>query len=217
MTWDWDYARSIIGPLLSGLSVTVEATIAGTAIAVILGLLLALARRSHHRWLSVPVGAFVELVRSTPLLILLYALFYVLPDAHVTLPALATGLIGLGVYYSSYTSEVYRAGIEGVPRGQWEAARALGLPARRLWIAVILPQAIPAILPALANQMIAMFKDSALLSTVTVIELLATAENLGALSYRYLEPFTMVGLFYFVVSYVSSLGVRRLESRLARR
>jgi polar amino acid transport system permease protein len=82
---------------------------------------------------------------------------------------------------------------------------------------VILPQAIPAVLPSLANQMIAMFKDSALLSTVTIIELLATAQNLGAYSYRYLEPFTIVGLFYFVVSYISSTGVRRLEARLASR
>ena len=217
MTWDWDYARSIVGPLMFGLGVTVEATLAGTAIAVLLGLVLALTRRSRRWWISLPVGALVELVRSTPLLILLYALFYVLPDAHITLSAMATGLMGLGVYYSTYTSEVYRAGIEGVPRGQWEAARALGLSAPRTWIGVILPQAIPAVLPALANQMIAMFKDSALLSTVTIIELLATAQNLGALSYRYLEPFTMVGIFYFVVSYVSSAGVRRLETHLARR
>jgi polar amino acid transport system permease protein len=217
MTWDWDYVRSIVGPLMTGLGVTVEATLIGTAIAVVLGLALTLGRRSRRRWVSLPVAALVELVRSTPLLILLYALFYVLPDAHITLSAFTTGMIGLGLYFSSYTSEVYRAGIEGVPRGQWEAARALGLSSRRTWVGVILPQAIPAVLPSLANQMIAMFKDSALLSTVTIIELLATAQNLGAYSYRYLEPFTLVGLFYFVVSYISSTGVRRLEARLARR
>jgi polar amino acid transport system permease protein len=216
MTWDWNYFRELIPPMLGGLVVTVEATLLGMVVALVLGLIFALAKRSRRRSVSLPVTLLIEGLRSMPLLMLLYVLFYVLPDVHVVLPALVVGFGGLGLYYSSYVAEVYRAGIEGVPRGQWEAARVLGLPAHRRWRAVILPQAIPAVLPALGNQMVAMFKDTAVLSTVTVVELVAVARNEVALTYRYLEPFTLVAVFYFAVSYLSSIGIHQLERRLAR-
>lgn len=216
MIWDWSYFLEVIPPLLGGLVVTVEATLLGMVVGLILGLVFALAKRSRRRSVSLPVTLLIEGLRSMPLLILLYALFYVLPYVHVVLPALVVGFGGLGLYYSSYIAEVYRAGIEGVPRGQWEAARVLGLPGYRRWRAVILPQAIPAVLPALGNQMVAMFKDTSVLSTVTVLELVAAARNEVALSYRYLEPFTLVAILYFVVSYLSSIGIHQLERRLAR-
>jgi polar amino acid transport system permease protein len=104
-----------------------------------------------------------------------------------------------------------------VPRGQWEAARALNLSARRTWVGVVLPQAIPAVLPPLGNYVNAMFKDSVLLSTITVLELLGKAEDIGAQYYKFLEPYTEVGLLFLLVSYPASLAVRRLEKRLARK
>src|SRR5690606_13471664 len=106
------------------------------------------------RWLAVPVAGFVEFVRSTPLLIQLYFLYYVLPDYGLSLSPFATGVIALGVHYACYTAEVYRAGIEAVPRGQWEAARALNLSPAATWRHVILPQAVPATLPMLGNYLI---------------------------------------------------------------
>lgn len=216
MTWDWGYALSILPGLLRGLVVTVEATLLGSIVAFSVGLLLAVARRSDQRVISVSVGAFVEFVRSTPLLIQLYLLFYVLPEFGVTLSPLVAGIVGLGLHYSTYASEVYRAGIEGVPRGQWEAATALNLPARRVWTSVVLPQAIPAVLPALGNYLVSMFKETPLLSAITVVELLGVAREAGSDTFRYLEPFTLVGLLFLLVSYPSALAVRRLERRLAR-
>jgi polar amino acid transport system permease protein len=215
MTWDWGFAWHILPQLLKALEITVEATLLGSAIAMVLGLALAMGRRSHNRLIAWPVAIFVEAVRSTPLLVQLYFLFFVLPDLGLTLGPLTAGVIGLGLHYSTYTSEVYRAGIESVPRGQWEAATALNLPARRTWTSIVLPQAIPAVVPALGNYVNGMFKDTPLLSAITVIELLNKAHEIGAQTFRYLEPITLVGLLFFVVSYPTSLLVRRLEARLA--
>jgi polar amino acid transport system permease protein len=215
MTWDWGFAWHILPQLLKALEITVEATLLGSAIAMVLGLALAMGRRSHNRLIAWPVATFVEVVRSTPLLVQLYFLFFVLPDLGVTLGPLTAGIIGLGLHYSTYTSEVYRAGIEGVPRGQWEAAKALNLPARHTWRSIVLPQAIPAVVPALGNYVNGMFKDTPLLSAITVIELLNKAHEIGAQTFRYLEPITLVGVLFFLVSYPTSLLVRRLEARLA--
>jgi polar amino acid transport system permease protein len=215
MTWDWSFAWEILPELLKALRITIEATILGSLIAMTLGLLLAIGRRSHNRLISWPIAGGIEFVRSTPLLVQLYFLFFVLPQIGITLGPLLAGVIGLGLHYSTYASEVYRAGIEGVPRGQWEAARALNLPVRRTWTSVILPQAIPKVVPALGNYVNGMFKDTPLLSAITVIELLNEAHAIGAQTFRYLEPITLVGLLFFLVSYPTALLVRRLEARLA--
>jgi polar amino acid transport system permease protein len=215
LMWDWGYALDILPDLLKGLRITIEATLLGSAIAAVLGLLLAIGRRSRHRLVRMPVAGFVEFVRSTPLLVQLYFIFFVLPDLGLTLSALTAGVIGLGLHYSTYASEVYRAGIEGVPRGQWEASVALNFSARRTWTSVVLPQAIPAVVPALGNYLIAMFKDTPLLAAITVVELLNEAQELGAQSFRYVEPITLVGVLFLVVSLVSAVLIRRLEARLA--
>lgn len=215
MTWDWSFAWEILPDLLKALRITVEATILGSLIAMTLGLLLAIGRRSHNRLISWPIAGFIEFIRSTPLLVQLYFLFFVMPQIGITLGPLLAGVIGLGLHYSTYASEVYRAGIEGVPRGQWEAARALNMPVRRTWTSVILPQAIPKVVPALGNYVNGMFKDTPLLSAITVIELLNEAHAIGAQTFRYLEPITLVGLLFFLVSYPTALLVRRLEARLA--
>jgi polar amino acid transport system permease protein len=125
-------------------------------------------------------------------------------------------VLALGLHYSAYTAEVYRAGIQAVPDGQREAALALGFTRRHLLQRIILPQAIPPILPALGNCLIAMFKDTPLLSTITVLELLNTAKEIGAGTFRYLEPFTIVGVLFLVVSLVAAGGVRLVERRMRR-
>lgn len=217
MNWDWQFAGHIFPQLLKALVVTVEATLLGSALALVLGLLLAIGRRSHNRFVSWPIASFVEFVRSTPLLIQLYFLFFVLPDLGITLAPLTAGVIGLGLHYATYTSETYRAGIESVPRGQWEAARALNLSKRRTWLGIVLPQAVPAVIPALGNYVNAMFKDTPLLSAITVIELLGKAQSIGAQTFRYLEPVTEVGVLFLVVSLTAAMLIRKLEARLARK
>jgi len=160
--------------------------------------------RQAVRWL-------VELVRSTPLLVQLYFVFYVFPEAGVVLSPLVAGVLGLGLHYSAYTAEVYRSGIDAVPRGQWEAATALNLSRGQTFWRIVLPQAIPPVIPALGNRLIAIFKDTPLLAVITVNELLQQAKLLGAESFRYLEPLTLVGAIFLVLSLASSRLVRRAE------
>jgi polar amino acid transport system permease protein len=214
--FDFQFALEILPQLLEGLGVTVRASIFAFALAAILGLLLALGRRSENGWISEPIGALVEFIRSTPLLVQLFFFFYVLPRYGLRTQAFLLGVAALGLHYGTYTSEVYRAGIDAVDRGQWEAARALNFSPIRTWVGIILPQAIPPMFPALGNYLVAMFKETALLSAITVVELLQTAQSIGAREFRYLEPITMVGLLYFLISYPSSIAVRKLEARYAR-
>lgn len=215
MIWDWAYVADAMGPLLRGLLTTVVATVLGSAIALVLGLLIAIGRRAQVPVLSRVLGWVVEFVRGTPLLVQLFFLFYVLPQTGLVLSPLTTGVIALGLNYSAYTAEVYRAGIEGVPRGQWEAGRALNLSTRDVWLRIVLPQVVPATIPVLANYVNQMFKDSALLAAITVLDLLNSAMTLGASTYRYLEPVTLAGLLFLMVSYATSVGTRLLERRLA--
>lgn len=212
--FDWQFAWEILPDLLRAARYTVGITLAGFAIALVLGLALAIMRRSHFRPLSWPAGFFVEFIRSTPLLIQLYFLFYVLPEYGVTMSALATGTIGIGLHYACYTSEVYRAGLNSVPRGQWEAARALSLHPWHAYRRVILPQAARPIIPALGNYLIAMFKDTPVLSAITVAELMLQAKNVGSQTFRYIEPITLAGLFFLLVSVAVALLVRKLEAHL---
>lgn len=213
MTWDWAFALEVLPQLIPALGVTLQATLLGMVLALVLGLVWALLRRAALRPLATTVHWSVEFVRSTPLLVQIYFWFFVLPDAGVRFSPLATGILALGLHYSAYTAEVYRAGIEHVPRAQWEAAQALNFSRTHTWRAVILPQAVPPIIPALGNYLIAMIKDTPMLAAITVLELLQTAKLIGAETFRYLEPLTLVGLLFLLISLVSSLLVRRLEAR----
>lgn len=216
MEWDWDFVWQIMPTLLEGFKITILATILGAVVAMIVGLVLAIARRSPIAAVSRSVGFVSEFIRGTPLLVQLYFIFYVLPDAGIRLTPLVAGVIGIGIHYATYTAEVYRAGIENVPRGQWEAAKAANLTTRQAWIHVILPQAIPPMIPALANYFIAMFKETPLLSAITVLELMNQAKSIANSNYRYIEPMTLVGVFFLVISLISVLGLRWLEERYAR-
>lgn len=212
--WDWEFAWSIMPQLLSALKVTAGATLGGMALALALGLLLALLRRSRFPFLSYPAGFFIEFVRSTPLLVQLYFIYYVL-DQGGQLPALATGVIALGIHYSTYTAEVYRAGLEAVPKGQWEACTALNLSNRDALRHVIVPQAIPPIVPALGNYFVAMFKDTPLLSAITVMEILNMAREIGSETFRYTEPVTIVGGLFLVLSLGAAQINKLIERKLA--
>lgn len=183
MEWDWNFVAEILPTLIAGVKITILATILGSVLAAIVGLAIALARRSPNLFVSGPVGFTAEFIRGTPLLVQLYFIFYVLPDAGILLSPLVAGVIGLGLHYGTYTAEVYRAGIDNVPRGQWEAAKACNLSAAQTWMHIILPQAIPPMIPALANYFIAMFKETPLLSAITVLELMNQAKSVANSSY----------------------------------
>ena len=213
--FDWEFAREILPRLLDASLTTIGIALAGFAIAVVLGLFLAIGRRSRHRWLSWPVTGLIEFIRSTPLLIQVYFLFYVFPNYGLNLSAMQAGIIGIALHYACYTAEVYRAGLESVPRGQWEAVTALNFSPWRAYRQVILPQAIRPVLPALGNYLIAMFKDTPVLSAITVVEIMQQAKNIGSDSFRYLEPITLVGVFFLLISISLAGVVRQVEKRTA--
>lgn len=216
MEWDWDFSFKIIPQLAEGIVITIQATVLGSILAMTLGLVLAILRRSKTKFLSYFVGFFIEFIRGTPLLVQLYFLFYILPGAGILLSPLVAGVIGLGVHYSAYAAEVYRTGIDNVPKGQWEAAKACNFTVPQTWRRIIIPQALPPMFPALANYFIAMFKETPLLSAITVLELMNQARSIANFTYRYLEPMTMVGVFFLVVSIPSVIMLRRLERRFTK-
>lgn len=214
MVFDWTYAISILPHFGPALRVTVQATLLGMLLALMLGLMLALLRLQGGVWLSRSVAAFIEFIRSTPLLVQMYFLFFVLPDVGIHLSALTAGTLALGVHYAAYCAEVYRAGLQAVPQGQWDAAAALNLGLRSTLLRIIVPQAVARVIPALGNYLVAMFKDTPLLSAITVVELLQTAKMIGAESFRYVEAVTLVGVFFLVLSMGAAALIRIVEQRM---
>ncbi|WP_062203901.1 ectoine/hydroxyectoine ABC transporter permease subunit EhuD [Streptomyces sp. NBRC 109706] len=214
MNWDWDVVSDFMPVFWDGLAVTLQALVLGSLIAFGLGLVWAMAQRAPFAWVRWPVTALTEFIRNTPLLVQLFFLYYVVPEWGPSMSALTTGIIGLGLHYSTYTAEVYRAGIGGVPVGQWEAATALSLPRSRTWLAVILPQAIRRVVPALGNYVIAMLKDSPMIAVIGAMEMLGEAENFSNTTFT-TEAYTIVGIAFLVIAYPASLLIRVLERRLA--
>ncbi|MDD2060723.1 ectoine/hydroxyectoine ABC transporter permease subunit EhuD [Pseudomonas sp. GD03860] len=212
--WDWNYVWQILPELLRASLNTLGITLVGFLIAIVLGLFLAIGRRSRKVWLSWPTTLLIEFIRSTPLLIQVYFLYYVLPNYGVNLTAMQAGILGIGLHYACYIAEVYRGGLDSVARSQWEAVIALNFAPWTAYRAIILPQAIRPILPPLGNYLIAMLKDTPVLSAITVVEIMQQAKNAGSESFRYLEPITMVGLFFLALSVALAYLVRRLEVRL---
>lgn len=214
--WDWDYAWESVPRLLEAFfKYTLGITLAASLLAILLGLLLAIGRRSDSRLVAWPLKAIVEFVRSTPIPIQLFFVYYSLPQVGVSPSALATGIGVLGVHYACYMAEVYRAGIDAIPKGQWEAATALSLPPGRTWRAVILPQVVRRVLPSVGNQVIALFKETPFLITLGVVEMVTVAQQFGSQNFRYIEPITIAGLVFLVASYPTSVLIRKLEIRLA--
>jgi polar amino acid transport system permease protein len=218
--YEWDtttwvtYTTSILPIILIGLTVTLKAAAAGFSIALVLGLVFALLRRSRVTLISWTTAFIVEFLRDTPLLVQLFFLYYVLPDFGIVLPAFLTGALALGLQYAAYTSEVYRGGIEAVHRGQWEAATALNLTRMQTYRDIILPQAIPRIVPAMGNYLVAMIKETPVLSVVTVLEMMGLANMIGERTFEYLVPLTLVGLIFLLLTLICSAGLHRLQKAL---
>ena len=217
MEWDWNVAMSVMPRLAAGLVVTVQATFVGAFVAYVIGLFIAILKMSRLGLVRAVTYWTSEFIRRTPLLVQLYFLFYVLPDIGIFLSPFMAGVIGLGLHFSTYTSEVFRAGIENVPKGQWDASRALNYSPVQAWQHVILPQAIPPMIPPLANYLIVMFKETPLLAAITVVELFNAANIYSNSHYKYLEPMTLVGVFFLLASVPSAIAAIKLEKRFSTR
>jgi polar amino acid transport system permease protein len=215
--FDWGFAWQILPLLLKASVVTVQATLLGFLLALVLGLILAIIRRSGPVITQRTVIGLVEFIRSTPVLVQVFFLFFLGPRIGIVATPLVAGVLALGLHFGCLLSEVYRAGLDAVAKGQWEAAIALNLSRYRIYRDVILPQAIPPMIPAMGNYLVAMFKETPLLSSIGVIELMARAKLIGAETFRYLEPITMVGVFFLVMSLAAAALISRLEILANRR
>ncbi len=215
--WSWGFAAEIFPDILKCLPVTVGSTLVAFVVAALVGLVLAVLLQTKIKWLRKILLILVDLIRSTPLLVQLYVIYYVLPNYGLLLTPFVTGVIGLGIHYSTYLSEVYRSGIDAIPKGQWEAADCLGLTKLQTWVKIVIPEAIPPILPVIGNYLITMFKETPILSAISLIEILQEAKILGSRSFRYIEGFTIVGVLFMVVSLVASFIVVRVTTVVTRK
>lgn len=213
--FDLNFAISFMPEMIRGLWVTVIATIGGFLIALTVGMLLEGARRTPWRVVRLTSQGYIVFVRCTPLLVQLYFVFYVLPNYGIRFGALTTGILCLGLHIGAYVAESYRAGIDAVSKGQWEAAHSLGLSTGVTWAKVILPQALPPMLPPLGNFLIGLFKETPLLAAITVIDLFGAANSIAGRTFRYNEPYTVAAIILLGVSLVAAYGVRKLEKHLA--
>lgn len=209
--WNWQFTIEILPRLLQATLNTLLAAGIGYSIALVLGLVFALLQRTPYRFLTWLVREVVEFIRSTPLVLQIFFVFYVGPQFGLRLSPWVAGMCAIGLHYAAYLSEVYRAGIDSVPKGQWEACIALNLSTRRSYFKVIIPQAIPLATPGFGNYLVGIFKDTPMLSVIGVTELFHAANAVGAETYRFLEPYTLVGLIFLAISLPAALGLRRFE------
>jgi polar amino acid transport system permease protein len=215
--WRWDYTWEILPRLVEATGNTLIAAGAGYLIALVLGLVFALAQRSPSKALTFVVREIVEFIRSTPLLLQIFFLFYVGPQFGITLSPWVTGMLAIGLHYSCYLSEVYRGGLDSVPKGQWEAATALNMSTVQTYKRLIIPQAIPPAIPGMGNYLVGIFKDTPMLSVIGVAELIHTANAIGSETWRYLEAYTLVGIIFLALSLPAAGLIRACENFVRRK
>lgn len=214
--WNWDFAARILPSLLEAFLTTLKLAALGGIGALILGLTWAIILQLRPVVLTQIVQSFVNVVRSTPLLVQLYVAFYVLPGYGLLMSPEVTGVVGLSIYFSGYMTAVFQVGIRSIEQGQWEAAKVLGLSPLRTWQAIILPQATARVLPPIGSYLLMLLKESSMLSAISVSELLHEANTIGSDNFRYVEPLTMAALLYLSISFPFAVALRKLEVHLAR-
>jgi polar amino acid transport system permease protein len=212
--WRWDFAIEILPQMLLATLNTILAAGIGYAIAAIVGLLFLLGQRTPIKIVNMFNREIVEFIRSTPLLIQLFFVYFVLPQFGITLSAWVCGMITIGLHFGTYLSEVYRGALEGVPKTQWEACRALNFSTFYTYRKIVLPQAFPIAIPGMGNYLVGIFKDTPLLSTIGVAELFHAATAVGGYHYRYLEPYTIVGLIFLMLSIPAAIWIRKIEKNV---
>lgn len=215
--WDWDFVFTS-GPviLVQGVWVTVLLSLASIFFATILALLGALGRTSANPLINGAASFYVSLVRGTPLLVQISIVYFALPQLGITLPAIVCGIVALSLNYGAYMTEVFRAGIQAVPRGQREAAHALGMTENAAFRRIVLPQAFRIVIPAIGNEFVAMLKDSALVSIISVHETLFLAQRLGRSALEPMTALLIAACIYWALTIVFTFVQAKMERRMAR-
>jgi len=212
----WEFILNSGPFIVQGAGITILVCVVSIVLATVLAMLGALGRLSPNAYVNGVASLYVSMVRGTPLLVQIFFIFYALPQVGIILPAIPAGILALSANYGAYMTEIFRAGIQAVPRGQREAAAAIGMPEQLIMRRIVLPQAIRIVIPAIGNEFIAMLKDSALISTIAVPELLWRAERIGRSAFQPIPALLIAALVYWGLTIVFSFFQDRLEHRMAR-
>jgi polar amino acid transport system permease protein len=210
-------ATEFLPILLQGVGLTILVTVGSLVLSTILGLIWALMRVSGLRALSLLSGGLINVIRGIPIIVLLFYLYFVMPDFGIALTALQAAILGLGIAYSAYQAENFRAGIEAIDKGQIEAAQTIGMGWWLTMRRVILPQAVRIVLPPYGNIMIMLLKDSSQASTITVAELALQGKLIASSTFKNTSVFTLVALMYLTMSIPLILLVRHFENKANKR
>lgn len=203
--------------LLTGTGYTLKMAVAAFLFAAIAAVPLAFARMSGNRLISAAARIYIDIMRGTPLLVVLFLIYYVLPEvAGLVIPAFHASVLGIGLYYAAYMAQTYRAGVEAVDRGQREAAQAIGLTRRQWFPTVILPQTVPIILPPTLNYLIWIVQDSSVASLISAPELMLVARQISSDYFTPFEIYVTAGVIYLAIGYLLSKPVAMLAARSGR-
>jgi polar amino acid transport system permease protein len=215
--WDFSFLWAYRWLILAGLGVTIAYTVGTILFGLVIGLVTGLLRLSRNPMITAPLVAYVEIFRCTPLLVQIVWFYYALPVVlGIDIPAHVAAVLVLSLYTGAFYAEIIRGGVNSIERGQWDAARAIGMRRRQVMRHVILPQAVKRMIPPFMNQSIIQLKNTSLVSTIAVADLLYQGTIITAATYRPLEVYTMVAVVYFLVLFPLTLAAQQVERRLAR-
>jgi polar amino acid transport system permease protein len=216
--WDFSFLWHYRYLILSGLGITIAYTIVTIVIGMMIGLVVGLLRLSPNKFITSPLTAYVEIFRCTPLLVQIIWFYYAFPVViGIDIPGVVAAGLVLSLYTGAFYAEVVRGGVNSIERGQWDAARSIGLHYVQMMRLVILPQAFRRMIPPFMNQSIIQLKNTSLVSTIAVADLLYEGQMITAATYRPLEVYTMVAVLYFAVLFPLTLAAQEVERRLARK
>ncbi|TQR18149.1 amino acid ABC transporter permease [Psychrobacillus soli] len=213
--YDWSVISRNMDVFIEGALKTIEISALAILIAIPIGIIFGMGRISKNVIFRLISSIYVEIIRGVPLLVLLIWIFFVLGQ-FLKLGSYWGAIWGLAIFAGAFIAEIVRSGIQGVPKGQMEAARSLGMSHAKAMTHIILPQAFRRVLPPLASQFIMLIKDSSLVSVIAATELTLNAKNLVATSFRSIEVWTFVALIYFIMTFSLSLIIRYFEKRLSK-
>ena len=215
--WDFSFLWAYRWLILAGLGVTIAYTVGTILLGLVIGLVAGLLRLSRNPMITAPLVAYVEIFRCTPLLVQIVWFYYALPVVlGIDIPAHVAAVLVLSLYTGAFYAEIIRGGVNSIERGQWDAARAIGMRRRQVMHHVILPQAVRRMIPPFMNQSIIQLKNTSLVSTIAVADLLYQGTIITAATYRPLEVYTMVAVIYFLVLFPLTLAAQQVERRFAR-
>jgi len=216
-TWDFSFLWMYRWLLAVGLGVTLLYTVGSILAGLVIGLVVGLMRLSRSWLLNAPLIAYIEAFRCTPLLVQIIWFYYAFPVlVGIDMPASVAGMLVLSLYTGAFYAEIFRGGVISIERGQWDAARAIGMRRAQVLRTIILPQAVKRMIPPFMNQSIIQLKNTSLVSTIAVSDLLYQGTLITSATYRPLETYTTVAVIYFAILFPLTLGAQAVERRLQR-